>query len=212
MSKLDFKKQKELYSPAADDFVLVEVPPMWFLMIDGHGDPNVSEDYRLAVEALYAASYAVKFASKKGREADYVVGPLEGRWWAPDPAVFVDRSKSEWNWTMQIRQPDWMTAEEVAAILAETESKKKLPVVGELRHERHDEGLSAQIMHVGSYDDEAPTLERLHDEFIPGRGLEFNGKHHEIYLGDPRKSAPEKLRTVLRQPVRQVSATGATRA
>ncbi|MFD4182191.1 GyrI-like domain-containing protein [Rhodococcus sp. NPDC058514] len=119
-----------------------------------------------------------------------MVGPLEGRWWSEDPAVFVDRSKSEWNWTMQIRQPDWMTTEEVAAIASETASKKKLPAVGQLRHERFEEGLSAQIMHVGSYDDEAPTLKRLHTEFLPGHGLEFNGEHHEIYLGTPGKPCP----------------------
>lgn len=203
MTKQDFKKQKELYAPSATDFALVEVPPMWFLMVDGHGDPNTSEDYGTAVEALYAASYAVKFASRKDHEADYVVGPLEGLWWSDDPAVFVDRDKSAWQWTMMIRQPDWMPADEVATVLGETATKKRLPAVAALRHASYQEGLSAQILHVGSYDDEAPTLQRLHTEFLPGHGLEPSGRHHEIYLADPRRTVPEKLRTVLRQPVRR---------
>jgi Uncharacterized conserved protein len=201
MTKWDVKREwKELYAPRPGRFELVEVPELPFLMIDGEGDPNTSQSYEDAVSTLYAVSYALKFASKQlGR--DLVVGPLEGLWSADDPSAFVTRAKGEWTWTMMIVQPEWITDAMVEEALQRASEKRDLPAADRLRFERYAEGLSVQILHVGSYDDEGPVLERLHREFMPANGLAFNGRHHEIYLSDPRKTEPAKLRTVLRQPV-----------
>jgi hypothetical protein len=205
MSKVDFKKQlKHLYQPSAKKFEVVDVPPMKFLMIDGHGDPNTAQAYQDAVEALYAVSYKLKFVSKKELEKDYVVPPLEGLWWAEDMEAFTAaRDKSAWDWTMMIMQPQWITQEMVEKAVKQVE-KKGLPALSKLRLETYHEGLSVQILHIGSYDDEGPTIARLHSEFMPENGYEEAGKHHEIYLSDPRKVAPDKLKTVLRQPVRKI--------
>jgi hypothetical protein len=205
MSKVDFKKElKHLYRPSAKEFVVVDVPPMNFLMIDGHGDPNTAQEYQDALETLYAVAYKIKFMSKKERKMDYVVPPLEGLWWAEDMKAFTTgRDKSAWDWTMMIMQPEWVTQEMLEEALRQVE-KKKLAALPKLRLEAYHEGLSVQIMHIGSYDDEAPALDRMHHEFIPANGYEMAGKHHEIYLSDPRKVAPEKLKIVLRQPVRRI--------
>jgi hypothetical protein len=177
---------------------------MQYLMIDGHGDPNTTQEYQDAIEALYAVSYKVKFLSKKQLDRDYVVPPLEGLWWAEDMDAFTSRDKSAWDWTMMIMQPEWITPEMIDEVIQQVQKSKNLPALPKLRLERYHEGLSVQIMHHGSYDDEAPTLHRLHHEFVPQNGYEMAGKHHEIYLSDARKVAPEKLRTVLRQPVRKI--------
>lgn len=181
---------------------MVDVPEIAYLMIDGTGDPNTATSYRDAVEALYAVSYTLKFASRKHLDRDYVVGPLEGLWSAADPLSFRQRAKDEWQWTMMIVQPDWITGEMVAEATVTTAAKKDLCAIPLLRHERYCEGRSVQILHIGSYDDETTVLARLHDEFMPTHGLTFNGRHHEIYLSDPRKTVPDKLKTILRQPVR----------
>jgi hypothetical protein len=206
MSKVDFKKElKHLYRPSAKVFTVVDVPPMQYLMVDGHGDPNTAQVYREAVEALYAAAYKLKFMSKRQLEKDYVVPPLEGLWWAEDMEAFtVSRDKSAWDWTMMIMQPDWITPQMFAQAVQQVQKAKDLPALPALRLETYHEGLGVQILHMGSYDDEGPTLHRMHQTFIPQSGYEMVGKHHEIYLSDPRKVAPEKLRTVLRQPVRSV--------
>lgn len=205
MSKIDFKAEyKSLYSAPSKDFVLVDVPPLTYLMYDGAGDPNTAPEYKQAVEALYSLSYTLKFMSKRAFDRDYVVGPLEGLWWADDMGSFVTRQKAKWSWTMMILQPEWITADHVRAALSEVMMKKGLPGVEKARLEVLDEGLSAQILHIGSYDEEGPTLKRLHEEWLPANGLKETGKHHEIYLGDPRKVAPEKLRTLLRQPVKRL--------
>jgi len=206
MEKIDFKKTlKHLYQPSGKDFVVVEVPKMQFLMVDGHGDPNTAEEYQQAVEALYGAAYKLKFASKKQLERDYVVPPLEGLWWAEDMDTFITREKDQWSWTMMIMTPDWVDEEMFRQVVERIASGKEAPAALEkVRLERYHEGLSAQIMHTGSYDDEGPTLARLHHEWLPANGYTENGLHHEIYLGDPRRVAPEKLKTVLRQPVRAV--------
>ncbi len=205
MSKIDFKKEyKHLYRPSTKEFVVVDVPPMQFLMIDGHGDPNTVQEYKDAIAALYAVSYKIKFMSKKGLEKDYVVMALEGLWWADDMETFSTREKSAWDWTMMIMQPEWITQEMVTEAISQVEKSKGLVALPKLRMETYHESLAVQIMHVGSYDDEGPTLHRLHTEFIPENGYEMAGKHHEIYLSDVRKVAPEKLKTVLRQPVRKV--------
>jgi len=201
MSKVDFKKDlKHLYNPSAKEVSVVDVPPMNFLMIDGAGDPNVSLEYQQAMEALFSLSYTLKFRVKKIIRADYAVMPLEGLWWTDDPGQLAD--KSLWKWTAMIMQPEFVTAELVAEALAEVREKKGFAALDRVRFETYHEGLSAQIMHIGPYDAEEPTIARLHS-FIRENGYELSGKHHEIYLSDPRRTAPEKLRTVLRQPVRK---------
>jgi hypothetical protein len=203
VAAVDLKRElRHLYAPSRKDFEVVEVPPMSFLMVNGHGDPNVAPAYQAAVEALYGVAYAVKFMSKRELGIDYVVPPLEGLWWAEDMAAFTHlRDKSAWDWTMMIMQPAWIGAEMVDQAWQEVAKKKDLPGLEALRFESYHEGLAVQILHVGSYEDEAPTLERLHRVFMPQHGYRPNGKHHEIYLNDPRKVAAEKLKTILRQPV-----------
>ena len=186
----------------ADGPELVDVPTMNFLMIDGHGDPNTSQEYKEAIEALYAMSYSLKFALKKETGLDYRVGPLEGLWWADDMTRFAER-KTDWSWTMMIAQPDRLTAQRSAAMQHEVGRKKQLPALNRIRLERFHEGLCAQILHVGPFSAEGPTIERLHS-FIRERGYGFDGrrqKHHEIYLSDPRRAAPTKWKTVIRQPI-----------
>ena len=202
MSKIDFKKDwKHLYQPGKKDFQIVEVPALNFLMVNGHGDPNSAPEYKDAVEALYATAYKIKFISKKDGQ-DYVVPPLEGLWWAEDMDTFTTaRDKSQWDWTMMIMTPDWISGEVYQQALEEVTKKKNFPALNKIRLEIYKEGLAVQIMHLGSYDDEAPTLNKLHQEWMPENGYIFNGKHHEIYLSDPRKVEPEKLKTILRQPI-----------
>lgn len=204
MSKIDLKTEyKSLYSATSKDFALIEVPSLHYLMFDGAGDPNTAPAYAQAIEALYSLSYTLKFMSKRAFDRDYVVGPLEGLWWARDMKTFVTRDKSKWSWTMMILQPDWIEKSHLCAALSEVVMKKGLPGLEKVRLERLDEGLSAQILHVGPYDDEGPVLQRLHEEWLPAQGLIETGKHHEIYLSDPRETAPEKLKTILRQPVKK---------
>ncbi len=204
MEKIDFKKTlKALYDAPTDRFVLIDVPRMRFVKVDGHGDPNAAPAYHQAVEWLYSVSYAMKFAAKASTNRDYVVPPLEGLWWAEDPSDFVARRKERWNWTMMIMAPDFVAHDLFEAAVAKTTKKRGLPPES-LRLEAYDEGPSLQILHIGSYDDEGPILARLHDDEMPSRGLTFGGPHHEIYLSDPRKVAPNKLKTLLRQPVAHV--------
>jgi len=201
VDKFDPKRAyRELYAPPRE-FVFVEVPEFLYLAIDGNGDPNTAPEYASALEALYPVAYSIKFASKRAGR-DFVVGPLEGLWRADDATSFVGRRKDEWSWTMLIVQPEWVTPADVADAVAAVGAKKSLPSLGLVRPLRYAEGRCVQILHVGSYDDETPTLARLHDEFMPQHGLTFNGDHHEIYLSDQRRTAPDRLRTVLRQPVR----------
>jgi len=202
MSKVDFKKTlKHLYNPPRK-FGIVDVPEMQFLMVDGHGDPNTDQSYKDAVEALYAVAYKIKFISKKRLEKDYTVPPLEGLWWAENMDAFtVDLDKSQWDWTMMIMTPDWITQAVFDDAVSQVRSSKKPVALDLVRLENYHEGLAAQIMYLGAYADEGPTIQALH-EFIDKQGYLLNGKHHEIYLGDPRRTAPEKLKTVIRQPIR----------
>jgi hypothetical protein len=203
--KYDVKRERrELYAASARDFAIVDVPPMRCLAVDGHGDPNTASEYAAAVEALFAAAYAVKFRSKRLLGRDFVVAPLEGLWRADEPGAFVRREKGAWSWTMLICQPDWVDDALVTDAAADVRAKRDYPALDRVELRELREGRSVQILHVGSYDDEAPTLARLHDEWMPQHGLTFNGDHHEIYLSDARRTAPEKLRTILRQPVRPV--------
>ena len=205
MEKVDFKKAlKHLYGPSPKAFVVVDVPPMQFLMVDGQGDPNTAQSYQDALEALYAAAYKIKFLSKRQPGKDYVVPPLEGLWWADDMDTFtVSRDKSAWSWTMMIMQPEWITQEMFEEGVRQAAKGKNLSSLPQLRLETYHEGTAVQIMHHGSFDDEGPTLDRMHHEYLPANGLEPSGLHHEIYLSDARKVAPEKLKTVLRQPLRE---------
>ena len=204
MTKIDFKKTlKHLYAPKKK-FEIVDVPEMQFVMVDGHGDPNTAQEYQDAVEALYSVAYKMKFISKKTLEKDYIVPPLEGLWWAEDMATFSNREKSEWDWTMMIMTPEWISVEIFDEAIKQVRKAKDPASLDQVRLERYHEGLSVQIMHIGSYDDEGPVLAQMHSDFIPNNGFVENGKHHEIYLSDPRRVAPEKLKTVLRQPVRKV--------
>lgn len=199
-TKIDFRRElSELYAPAREPS-LVTVPELAFLMVDGHGDPNAASGYREAVEALYAVAYAAKFAVKRSGGIDFGVMPLEGLWWASDMSKFTSEDRSGWSWTAMIMQPPPVTTEIVELACRQAASKKSLPALELLRFELFNEGLAAQILHRGAYADEAPTIARLH-QFIAEQGCALAGKHHEIYLNDPARTAPERLKTVIRQPV-----------
>jgi hypothetical protein len=203
MEKIDLKKQwKSLYQTKAGVIAAIDVPSLAYLMIDGQGDPNTSSVFQEAVEALFTLSYTLKFAIKKGpRAIDYGVMPLEGLWWADDPKSFHLAEKSKWKWTAMIAQPEFIGQAEVDAALAAASKKKNLPALDRVRFETLDEGASAQVLYVGPFADEGATIQRLHD-FIDASGKKLRGKHHEIYLNDKRRTAPEKLKTILRQPMR----------
>ena len=201
MEKIDVKKQLPLlYRASSKDVVEVEVPPLRYLMIDGIGDPNTSPDFSNAVEALFSVSYVTKFAVKKSALGiDYGVMPLEGLWWADDWSSFVVTDKSKWKWTLMIHQPSFIPESVIHRALDDVISKKGLAAATKLRLESFDEGRCAQILHIGPFSEEGPTIERLH-EFIDARSCK-RGKHHEIYLSDTRRTAPEKWKTILRQPM-----------
>ena len=203
MNKLDIKKElKYLYQPSAKEVVQVDVPSMNFLMLDGKGDPNKSQEYADAVEALFSVAYTIKFAVKKSALAiDYGVMPLEGLWWADDMNAFTSGDKSNWQWKMMIVQPSFVTQATVDAAIAEVKKKKNLASISRLRLEAFDEGRCAQTMHIGPFSTEGPTIERVH-HFIEAGGHKRHGKHHEIYLSDIRKADPSKWKTIIRQPMR----------
>jgi len=200
MESIDYKKTlKHLYQPTAKEVAEVKVPSMNFLMVDGAGDPNTSLEYQQAVEALYSVAYAIKFSVKKGSTAlDYGVMPLEGLWWSDDMSTFSVDAKSDWKWTMMIMQPPLVTAEMVAAAIEVTKMKVK-DAINLMRFEAFEEGRCAQIMHIGPFSAEGPTVARVH-AYIDARGGR-RGKHHEIYLSDIRKADPTKWKTIIRQPM-----------
>ena len=201
MSKIDLKKDfKNLYCPSAKTVVQVEVPELRYLMVDGEGDPNTSTSYAQAVEALFSVAYTAKFMVKKGPQAlDYAVMPLEGLWWADDMAAFAANDRAQWKWSMMIVQPDFVAQEVVHAAIEQVRKKKQLPGLDGLRLERFAEGLCAQVLHIGPFTEEGPTIERLH-AFI-GSASRLRGKHHEIYLSDVRRADPSKWKTIIRQPM-----------
>lgn len=203
MTKLDWKKDlKHLYNPPAKAPAFIDVPAMNFLMIDGEGDPNSSQAFKDAVEALYAVSYTVKFTVKKARSVEYTVAPLEGLWWMDDVSGFSLDAKGRWKWMLMIMQPDAVTKAEVEAAMKGVAAMKNPPALSKMRFESLDEGLCAQIMHIGPYADEPPTIAKL-VRFAAGAGYKPAGKHHEIYLNDPGRTSSEKLKTVIRLPVRK---------
>jgi hypothetical protein len=203
MGKLDLKRElKHLYLPSAREVVAVDVPAMDFLLVDGQGDPNTSPAYAEALEALYALSYAIKFAVKKGPLAiDYGVMPLEGLWWADDMSDFVTGDRSRWKWTMMIMQPRFVPRELVEEARDAVRKKKDPVALPAVRFETFAEGAAAQTLHIGPFSEEGSTIKRVHD-FIEQSGCERAGKHHEIYLTDIRKAISEKWKTVIRQPMR----------
>ncbi|MET8796655.1 GyrI-like domain-containing protein [Nocardia sp. NPDC004568] len=181
---------------------MVEVPDLQYLMIDGHGDPNADPAFGHATEALYPLAYKLKFASKRELGRDYVVMPLEGLWWADEMDAFTAAcDKSRWDWTLMIMVPDWIDRDLFAAVVEQVAAGDRPRRLHDVRLETLSEGRCVQTLHIGSYDDEAEVLARMHHEFVPDNGFRMVGRHHEIYLGDARKVAPEKLRTILRQPV-----------
>jgi hypothetical protein len=204
VKKIDYRKElRQLYNPSSKEVGIVDVPAMYFLMVDGEGDPNTSQAYRDAVEALYGVSYALKFMIKKGEEQiDYGVFPLEGLWWADDPSRFVHGNKDKWKWTSMIAQPRYVTTDLFALAVDQIGRKKGPGALSAVRFESYDEGTAAQIMHIGPFAEEGPTVARIHS-FIVDNGCEVTGKHHEIYLSDFRKTSPDKLKTIIRQPFKR---------
>lgn len=201
MAKIDLKKDlKLLYSASPKEITLVTAPRLHFLMLDGAGDPNTAPEFQPAAETLFSLSYTLKFMMKKAQGPDYAVMPLEGLWWADDPAAFQSGDKDRWRWTLMILQPEFIIPEMVDAARAEVGKKKNLPLLDNLRFSAWCEGEAAQVLHVGPYSAEPATIARLH-AFIKDKGYHLCGKHHEIYLSDPRRTAPAKLKTILRQPI-----------
>lgn len=199
LQKIDLKKDlKHLYNPAKNKIEVMDVSPLQFLMIDGAGDPNTSTAYKDAVSALFSLAYTLKFAVKKGQGIDYAVMPLEGLWWGENMAQFSTDRKDDWLWTMMILQPDFITEDMVEAARETATKKKDLPALSGVRLETFHEGL-CQLLHIGAYADEAPNIARMH-RHIQESGDQLRGKHHEIYLSDPNRVAPEKMKTILRQP------------
>ena len=200
MQKIDYKKEYgRRYKASAKQIAAIEVPAMHFLMIDGKGEPG-GPLYAEAVEALFSVSYTVKFMVKKGDIGiDYGVMPLEGLWWAENMEDFVTDKRENWQWSMMIMQPELVTKALVDAALEQVEAKKGLPALPRIRYASFEEGQCAQILHVGPFSEEAPTIEKLH-AWIREQGHELAGKHHEIYLSDIRRAAPERWKTIIRQP------------
>lgn len=202
MEKRDIKKElKHLYLASAEKVMEIDVPTMHYLMVDGAGDPKISQDFSDAVEALFAVSYTIKFMIKKGPMAvDYGVMPLEGLWWADDMSVFIAGDKSHWKWTLMILQPAFVTRETVESAMAEVTRKKNAAAISKLRFEAFSEGHCVQILHIGPFSEEGSAIEKLH-RFIIDANSQRIGKHHEIYLSDMRKAAPAKWKTLIRQPM-----------
>lgn len=203
VQKIDYKRElKHLYRPSAKQVSSIDVPPMNFLMIDGEGDPNSSPAYQAALEALYNVSYTLKFTIKQSEAGiDYIVMPLEGLWWAEDVTAFHLGNKDTWQWTAMIMQPEVVTPDLVEAARQQVAARKDLSGLDGLRLETFHEGQAAQILYIGPYAKEGPTIERIH-RFIQEQGGTLHGKHHEIYLSDPRRTPPERFKTVIRQPYR----------
>ncbi len=202
MDKVDYKKSLDSYQSKRGEFRILDVPKLQYLMVDGHGDPNTSQEFKDAIFALYPVAYKLKFASKLDLGKDYTVMPLEGLWWAKDMSTFTSaRDKSKWDFTLMIMQPDWITQDMFKAAVAKVAEKDTPVSLSKVRLETLDEGTCVQTLHIGSFDNEAAILEKMHHDFIPANNFKMTGKHHEIYFSDFRKVAPDKLRTILRQPV-----------
>jgi hypothetical protein len=202
MERIDFKKTfKHLYSPKPGKPELVDVPKMQFAMVDGQGDPNTALEFQDAIGALYSTVYGLKFSRKKaGLEPDYTIGALEGLWWNITGEKYGIGKKEDWHWTVMIWLPDEITKAEFNNFINELKVKKPNPALDKIRLEFFEEGPCVQIMHIGPYDTESKSIKLMHD-FALAQGYSQSGKHHEIYLSDPRRVAPEKNRTIVRHPV-----------
>jgi hypothetical protein len=201
MARIDLKvTYRAHYRAKVGRPVVVEVPPRPYLMIDGAGDPNTSSDYVDAVQALYPLAYGLRAAIKAATGDAYTVMPLEGLWWVPDMATFSIDAKDRWLWTAMISLPDEVSADMVAEVLPAVTETKQLAAGGRARVERFGDGRAAQVLHVGPYATEAPTIASVHS-FIADQGGALTGKHHEIYLSNPKQTEPAKLRTIIRQPM-----------
>ena len=203
MEKLDLKKNhKTLYSPSAKEFAILDIPPLTYLMVDGHGDPNTAPMYVDAIQTLYGLAYTLKFHCKNTLDKDFTVMGLEGLWWVPDMKEFSVSRKDDWDWTAMILQPDFITPELFEDARKQVIAKGKGPLADKARLETYNEGTCVQIMYFGPYADEGPTIANMH-AYARQQGYELAGKHHEIYLNDARRVAPEKLKTIIRQPIRK---------
>ena len=205
MKKIDLKKEfKHLYQPSAREVITVKVPKFNYLMIDGAGDPNTSKEFQDAAQALYGMSYTMKFMTRKEKKIDYPVMALDGLWWMKDDAPFDWVKREDWRWTLMIMQPKYVTKSLVKRAMKQLQEKKELPALPKLRFQSFSEGLCAQIMHIGPYANERPTIEKVF-AYAKDNGFEVYGKHHEIYMGDPRRVKPEKLKTVIRLQIRKAN-------
>ncbi|GAA3963643.1 GyrI-like domain-containing protein [Streptomyces marokkonensis] len=207
MQNYDVKKDLRSLFTAKKDFEVIDVPAMNFLMADGEGSPNTSQLYKDVVQALYATSYAVRALAIDQLGRKHTVGPLEGLWWSDDLSAFTtSRDEDSWRWRLMIVQPEWITGELFEEGLKRAIDKKDPAAAHRVRFDAFHEGRSVQVLHIGRYDEEAPTIARMHDEYMPEHDLRPRGTHHEIYLSDARRTDPARLRTILRQPVEPTDA------
>lgn len=205
MDKINFrKKYNTLYSSASEHVRELTVPKMKFLMVDGQGtieSLEKSPEFQHAISALYGAAYTIKMTRKRvGIEPDYTIPPLEGLWWMVDNSEFDINRPVDWRWTLMIAQPAFILQSDLDNALDKLKLKQPNPALHRIRLEEFEEGDSVQIMHLGPYAEEARSVSKL-DAYIKQHNYVYNGKHHEIYLGDPRRSRPETLKTILRHPV-----------
>lgn len=204
MEKLDLKKlYKTFYSPSAKEFTILDIPPLNYLMVDGHGNPNTVPAYAQAIQTLYGLTYTIKFHVKKTLEKDFTVMGLEGLWWVPDMNKFSTSRKDDWDWTAIMLMPDFINQEIFTEAKRQLVAKGKGPLAEIARLETYNEGTCVQVMYFGPYADEGPTIAKMHAHAIEN-GYVLDGKHHEIYMNDARRVAPEKLKTIIRQPIRKV--------
>jgi len=209
MEKIDLRKQyKNLYLPSAKQIEIVDVPQFKFVRIDGvvrKGEKvDQSRDFAQAMEVMYGMSYTLKFASKLRKEnpIDFTVMALEALWWVANED-FEFGKPDDWLFSAMMMQPEHITNEMFGQALAQLEKKRPSPALKKLKFEPFCEGPSIQVMHIGPYSAEPATIDRM-KAFMKENGYIRNGKHHEIYLGDPRRANPAKLKTVLRQPVKKI--------
>jgi hypothetical protein len=201
LDKVDLKKElKNLYNPSAKEVSVVDVPTMNFLLVNGEGAPT-SPQYSEAIEALFTVAYTLKFMIKKVKGIDYGVMPLEGLWWVDDMTKFSADRKGEWKWTAMIMQPKYVSADDFTLAVEQVKKKKNPAALPKVQFESFKEGPAAQIMYIGPFSAEGPTIAKIHAH-IKNSGHTLSGKHHEIYLNNPATTAPEKLKTAIRQPMK----------
>jgi len=209
METVDFRKNyKHLYSPTARTPELVTMPPMTFLAIDGRGAPD-GEAFELSIQAVYSMAFTIKFGRKKARmEPDFKMGPLEGLWSVGDENRRFDFAvdglgRDRWQWTLLFWMPDFITKDDLRAARVAVADRKPNPMLDCLHLWMWEEGLCVQMLHVGPYSEEEATIAAM-DAYMAEHGYAARGRHHEIYLGDPRRADPSKLKTILRHPVEKL--------